>query len=182
MGDAEWLRYENLFFADTIAVLSHWTDADSALAESLWGDPQVSRYLCVDGVFTKEGIATRLALEIQNQTLYGVQYWPLFFQKTGDLAGCCGLRPFDSSGCAFEFGIHLRPLYWGHGIATEAGHAALAFARENIGLSEIVAGHHPENRASQKVLQKLGFTYLKDSFYAPTGLMHPAYRLQQTKG
>ncbi len=161
---------------------SRWTMVDSALAESLWGDSRVSRYLCASGIFSKDEISVRLALEVKNQTLYGIQYWPVFFRETEDLVGCCGLRHFDLPGGAYEFGVHLRPGYWRRGLGEEAGRGVLAYALKILGFSEIMAGHHPENAASRKLLMKLGFAYTHDSFYAPTGLMHPVYRLSRMKG
>jgi RimJ/RimL family protein N-acetyltransferase len=46
---------------------------------------------------------------------------------------------------------------WGRGIATEAARALVAHALGPLGLSRVVAVTYPENRASQRVLDKLGF-------------------------
>lgn len=43
---------------------------------------------------------------------------------------------------------------------------------------KLFAGHHPDNRRSRKLLDKLGFVYVGDEFYAPTGLYHPSYEFQ----
>jgi len=40
----------------------------------------------------------------------------------------------------------------------------------------LFAGHNPNNTNSRKVLEKLGFTYVGDEFYEPTGLYHPSYK------
>ncbi len=166
------------YFLETAQLgFSRWAAEDLALAESLWGDPSVSRYVCAAGVFLREEIAARLRTELDNLAAFGVQYWPVFWKENGDFVGACGLRPADFAEKAFEFGFYLRPSYWGRGLAAEAGRAALDYARETLGIREIAAGHHPENAASRKVLTKLGFEYLFDSLYPPTGLMHPAYRL-----
>jgi ribosomal-protein-alanine N-acetyltransferase len=42
----------------------------------------------------------------------------------------------------------------------------------------LVAGHNPRNQASRRVLEKLGFTYLRDEHFSGTGLMHPLYELR----
>lgn len=55
--------------------------------------------------------------------------------------------------------------------------AVITHAFTTLHAAALFAGHHPHNKASQKVLQKLGFTYLADEFYAPTGLYHPSYQL-----
>jgi hypothetical protein len=52
---------------------------------------------------------------------------------------------------------------------------ALEYAWEKLRLSQVYAGHHPHNRASEKILKKLGFEFIGNVFYEPTGLMHPSY-------
>ena len=64
---------------------------------------------------------------------------------------------------------------WGKGFATEAAVGALEYAWVKLRLSKVYAGHHPDNRASEKILKKLGFKSVGNVFYEPTGLMHPSY-------
>lgn len=33
------------------------------------------------------------------------------------------------------------------------------------------------NSAARHTLEKLGFTFIREDFYAPTGLYHPSYEL-----
>jgi ribosomal-protein-alanine N-acetyltransferase len=69
----------------------------------------------------------------------------------------------------------------GGGFALEAGQAATEWAA-NQGFSALIAGHHPENHASARNLQRLGFTYTHDEFYEPTRLMEPCYLLKLRRG
>lgn len=64
---------------------------------------------------------------------------------------------------------------WGKGLATEAALGALDYACQKLRLSKVYAGHHPDNRASQRILERLGFEFVGDVLYKPTGLMHPSY-------
>lgn len=155
---------------------SRWCQEDIALAETLWGDPQITRYICASGEFTKEDIAKRLSLEISNEAEYHVQYWPVFELATGELIGCCGLRPHGAG--EYEIGFHLRPKFWGRGYATEAATAVILYAFTTLKAEKLFAGHNPKNVTSQKVLRKLGFVYTGDEFYEPTGLYHPSYALE----
>jgi len=66
-----------------------------------------------------------------------------------------------------EFGYWIARPYWGQGIATEAGRALLAYARESLRLPRLVAGHFTDNPASGRVLRKLGFR--------PTGVTRGRY-------
>ena len=72
-------------------------------------------------------------------------------------------------------GFHLVKRCWGKGFGTEAALGALEYAWEKLQLSKVYAGHHPDNRASEKILKKLGFEFIENVFYEPTGLMHPSY-------
>lgn len=156
---------------------SHWREDDLPLAGLLWGETDVTRYICASGVFTPREIKDRLTLELQNQTRYGVQYWPVFDLVSGDLIGCCGLRPCAGERDAMELGTHLRKKYWRQGFAFETAEAVIRYAFTDLNVRELRAGHHPKNDGSRKLLEKLGFSYVEDCLYAPTGLYHPSYRL-----
>ena len=66
-----------------------------------------------------------------------------------------------------EFGYWVARPYWGRGIATEAGRAVIANARDSLRVPRFVAGHFLDNPASGRVLQKLGF--------CPTGATRGRY-------
>jgi RimJ/RimL family protein N-acetyltransferase len=66
-----------------------------------------------------------------------------------------------------ELGYWIARDHWGRGYATEAGRAALDFARETLRLKRLVAGHFTDNPASGRVLDKLGFR--------PTGRTAPRF-------
>lgn len=160
---------------------SVWTLQDMELADLLWGDKDVTHFICATGEFTKEEIENRLKLEVYNQEEYGVQYWPIFDLCTQELIGCCGLRPFKGEENAYEIGFHLRKRYWGCGYAKEAGEKVLEYAFSTLKAECVHAGHNPHNTRSQSVLKKLGFEYIGDDFYEPTGLMHPSYKMCERK-
>ena len=109
-----------------------------------------------------------------------MQYWPIFDLKSEECVGVCGLRPHGSN--SYELGFHLRPAYWHQGYAAEAGRAAIGYAFETLHADSIFAGHHPDNIASKKVLQRLGFEETGKEYYKPTGLYHPSYILKQKEG
>lgn len=156
---------------------STWSSTDIDLAETLWGDPEVTKLICASGIFTKEEIVKRLETEIRNGENYGVQYWPIFTRDTNELIGCCGLRPRKEN--EYEMGFHLRREFWGQGYATEAAKAVIRYAFTVLKAEKLFAGHNPKNVVSKKVLAKLGFSYIGDKYYEPTGLYHPSYEMKQ---
>ena len=155
---------------------SLWSREDTALARQLWGDHRVTEFLCASGRFSEAEIAGRLEREIQNQIEHQVQYWPVYCLDTAAFAGCCGLRPYDRKQNIYELGFHLRPEYWGRGFGSEAARAVIEYAFDTLKVSDLFAGHHPHNKASAKMLIKLGFHYTGDEYYEATGLDHPSYR------
>lgn len=156
---------------------SYWTEADVELAIKLWGEKDVTQFICATGEFTLQNIMDRLSVEINNQEKYQVQYWPIFDLMTNELIGCCGLRPFKAEQHTYEIGFHLRKKYWGQGYAYEAATVVIQHAFKELNAAKIYAGHHPQNIGSKKLLTKLGFQYIGDNFYEPTGLYHPSYEM-----
>jgi RimJ/RimL family protein N-acetyltransferase len=59
---------------------------------------------------------------------------------------------------AVEVGWRLSRSFWGQGLATEAGEAALQWGFTGGGLERIVSIYEPENVASGKVMEHLGLT------------------------
>lgn len=173
---------DRTFFMKTDRIgFSRWSAQDEPLARLLWGNPQVTRYICASGAFSEADIAGRLAQEIANDEQAQIQYWPIFEIASGGFIGCCGLRP--RRGNEYEIGFHLRPEFWGRGYAAEAARAVIRYAFDELEAEKLFAGHNPRNAASRKVLGKLGFDYIGDEFYAPTGLYHPSYELRRlTRG
>ncbi len=156
-----------------------WTREDVALAKQLWGEDAVSKYICAEGRFTEQEIVKRLYTEIDNLIKFNMQYWPFFALETGELIGCCGVRPFQGEEQGYEIGFHLRKKFWGKGYASEA---ATAVIKEFFAMGKadrLYAGHHPDNSGSQKLLKRLGFEPIGERFYEPTGLFHPCYVLHR---
>jgi len=167
---------EREYFLTTSRIgFSRWTSADLPLAHSLWGDPEVSRL--IGGPFSREQVEERLARELENMTRHGFQYWPMFLLEGDEFLGCAGLKPYKTERRVFEMGFQLRRAYWGRGLATEAARAVVDYAFRSLDADGLFAGHHPQNAASQKVLEKLGFRFTGDELYLPTGLRHRSYLL-----
>jgi RimJ/RimL family protein N-acetyltransferase len=156
-----------------------WTEKDEAVATSFWGNPRVTAMIDSRARLDANAILERLLRDLRNQRDHGMQYWPIFLRETGEHVGCCGLRPRDSARRVLELGFALRPEFWGQGLATESSRAVVEYAFGTLGATALFAGHHPDNAASRRTLQKLGFRYTHDELYAPTGREHPCYLLER---
>ncbi len=161
-----------------------WRTEDLPLAMELWGDPVVTALIDSRGKLTDAQVHEKLGVEIERERSSGVQYWALFDHPTDDFVGCGGLRPwvYTPGEANFEVGFHLVKRCWGKGLGTEAAQGALEYAWKKLQLPKVYAGHHPDNRASEKILKKLGFEFIENVFYEPTGLMHPSYVRMAPRG
>jgi len=151
-----------------------WTEEDLPFAQKVFGDPQVTRL--VGGPFDEAAVAARLATELANQRDHGISYWPVLRNDREEI-GCCGLKPRDPERRVYELGFYVLPPFWGVGYASEAAAGVIAHAFDVLGASALFAGHHPDNKGSQHLLEKLGFRYTHHELYPPTGLEHPGYEM-----
>lgn len=93
--------------------------------------------------------------------------FPIFLKATGEFIGTCGFEPFQLEGEEeVELGYRLCLKHWGQGYATEAAMAILGYGFGPLNRSKIIAFVLPENRASVKILEKLGFHYLRTFLHA----------------
>jgi len=129
------------------------------------------------GPFFEEEIGERLEREISRMKAYQFQYWPIHLLANNEHVGCCGLQPYRLEDGIPELGFHLRPKFWGRGLAPEAARAVIDFAFGTMGAKGLSAGHHPQNLASKRVIEKLGFRYSHDEFFATLGMDIPYYLL-----
>jgi [ribosomal protein S5]-alanine N-acetyltransferase len=142
-----------------------WTLEDSALAEALWCDPEVTFYF--GGAMTREQAQERLHMEIERATRLGIQYWPIFLRDAGEFAGCAGLRPWSMDPNTIEAGVNLMRSAWGLRLGEEALLAVLAYGFETLDAPRIVAGHGVAHKNSRKLLERVGFEYTHNILWGP---------------
>jgi ribosomal-protein-alanine N-acetyltransferase len=65
---------------------------------------------------------------------------------------------------------------WGKGYATEIARASLDVGFRLLGLQDIVAFALPQNQASRRVMEKVGFTYERDIIH--DDIKHVLYRIR----
>jgi [ribosomal protein S5]-alanine N-acetyltransferase len=172
-------RSSNYFLTTARLGFRCWSEADLPLALKLWGNVETTRL--IGGPSSPAQIAERLRREISTMREFEVQYWPMFFLRTAEHVGCGGLRPHKLEEGILELGFHLLPDYWGQGLAVEAARGIITYAFDSLGAKALFAGHHPENAASRRVLEKLGFARTHEELYPPTGLLHPSYLLTRAQ-
>lgn len=74
--------------------------------------------------------------------------------------GICGIKTRNTMDMP-ELGYAFLKRYWSKGYATEAARGVMDYAHDELGLKDIAALTSPENTASIRVLEKLGFEFDK---------------------
>ena len=88
----------------------------------------------------------------------GYGQWCVALREAEDLIGFAGLREIgDTPEVEVLYG--LRPAHWGRGLAIEAAHAVLAHGFDTVGLARIAGRTDTPNRASARVLERLGMSF-----------------------
>jgi ribosomal-protein-alanine N-acetyltransferase len=144
--------------------LRPFTPADADDLYRLYSDPEVMRYIGQGTVRTREQTAEALAKMIDEWEQHGFGMWALFDRRDGRFLGRCGLRPLPGTP-EVELGYTLFKEAWGKGLATEAARASVAFGFEKLALPRIVAIAHPPNRASRRVMEKVGMRFERQAPY-----------------
>jgi ribosomal-protein-alanine N-acetyltransferase len=82
------------------------------------------------------------------------------WRESGELIGRAGPQYHRMWPDHPEVGWALDPAWWGRGIATEAGVAAVGWAFGALGFARVVSITTEPNVASRNVMAKLGFALL----------------------
>jgi ribosomal-protein-alanine N-acetyltransferase len=127
---------------------------DVDVYQELFTDPEVIRYLPLDGPIPREQLEGVVERSQTHWDRHGYGVW-IVFTRDGDFVGQCGLRYLEDIGDS-ELLYTTGRDHWNRGLTTEAARASVAFGFERGGLQRIVAFAVPENRASTRVMEKIG--------------------------
>jgi ribosomal-protein-alanine N-acetyltransferase len=163
-------------------VLRNWLETDVGCYMLLARDVGYNcfsppgRFLVHTAEEAKEKVQQRIDLFTEKR----LGKFPVFLKGTGEFIGTCGLEPFKLAGQSeVELGYRLCLEYWGQGYAAEAAAAILHYGFGDLNRNRIMAFALPQNRASLKILEKLGFLYLNDFVHAE--LTHELYELPRER-
>ncbi len=152
--------------------------ADMAANVAMDLDPEVHRYIFVDGPpdpdVHREDIRTRIAAGGPQQG--GI--WVVEWKDRPGFLGWCGLFPLRDTEF-IELGYRYVRNAWGRGVGTEAARRVLEHGFRVLGLDPIVAIALPANRASRRVLAKVGLQ--PAGTVTHSGLLHNFYRLTRAE-
>lgn len=87
-------------------------------------------------------------------------------KETGELIGDTGINEVDGSPNEVEIGYSIARKYSGNGYATELVNQMSEFVHEQLGVNRLYGRVMHGNRASERVLEKNGFSFITEEFGA----------------
>lgn len=135
-----------------------------AQIRTLDSDPDVMRYIGTGETRTKEKSKSWLEAKHKDYSKHGFGLMPAYLKTDNTFIGWAGLIPLDNT-AKIEVGYRFAKCHWGKGYATEITKTIVEYAKNQLGIDDLVAITDPANDASKHVLEKCGFKYMKESHH-----------------
>lgn len=139
-------------------ILRQFRFGDSDIVQELAARKEISEGTFIPYPY-EDGMARNWIKNQYEYYLKGVLFnFAIILASENRLIGSMGLT-LENYGVTAQLGYWIGVPYWGNGFCTEAGHEVLRFGFEDLRLKSIYASHFSDNKASGRVLRKLGMSY-----------------------
>jgi [ribosomal protein S5]-alanine N-acetyltransferase len=139
-------------------LLREMTTADCDALFAIRSHPLVNQYL-ERADYTRAEEAFAFIEKIKNNTRNNVAiFWGIQFKENPKLIGGVCLWNISTVEERAETGFELHPDHWNKGIISEALEQAVHYGFNTMNLKAIDGWAHKDNLASQKLMEKQGFT------------------------
>ena len=157
----------NIFLETPRLILRQFTEDDVDNLVALDSDPDVMRFINGGFASSREAITEKFLPDILSyyEEYDNLGFWAIVEKSSREFIGWVVLRPESRfriavllnvvESDAMELGYRLRKVSWGKGYVTEASQALIDRALEE-NIPKIIAWALPENKASIRVMEKLG--------------------------
>lgn len=136
-------------------------DIDALLR--IYTDPKVLKNFDMKP-FSREQMEVWVKKDLEHQAKYGYGLFSVLLKSNHELIGECGLvnTDFEGGNCV-ELRYNFISEYWHQGYATEAAKALITYAitKLNIEKPRICSFIRTHNKASQRVVEKIGMKRVK---------------------
>ena len=122
-----------------------------------FSDPAIKRYLFDDDPVTTREQAQAIIDFYLSPVSKPYNRWVITRKSDGCASGTCGYHKWQRQHQRAEIGYDLEKAAWRPGYMTEALRVVLQHGFEQMGLNRVEALVYPENAASVRVLEHLGF-------------------------
>ena len=141
------------------------TDAVAMFAMD--NNPNVHKYLWQNPTQTLEE-STKVIEYVQRQYKENkIGRFATILKETNEFIGWTGIKFIDDhiengNTNFYDYGYRLNEKFWNKGFATEASIAWLDYGFNQMNIEKMNAYTHAQNGASNHILQKVGFQFMKD--------------------
>jgi len=149
-------------------ILRRFTPEDGPHLYALDNDPAVMRYINGGTPTPWEVIEQQILpgfLRYDDATP-GFGFWAAIEKATGEFVGWFVFRPTGDDPGEVTLGYRFRSAAWGKGYATEGAGALIERGFAEWGVERVVATTYEENRASCRVMEKLGMCFVRSFRYS----------------
>ncbi|PFA70466.1 GNAT family N-acetyltransferase [Bacillus sp. AFS015802] len=123
----------------------------------LYTSEEVLRYFGMSPIDSKDVAVSMVENYEKHLESGGPMRFAIVEKSTGKMIGTCGFHAISKSYKRCEIGYDLSPGHWGKGIMGEALSPLLSYLFTDKGMNRVGAVIVPYNKASSRVVEKLGF-------------------------
>jgi len=124
-------------------------------------DPEVLKFTG-DRAFQSVTHAREFIRNYKNYEQDGFGRWAVVLKKDDAFIGWCGLKQNPEENNLIDLGYRIFRKHWNQGYTSEAARACLAHGFGKLAMSEIIARADFYNKASIRVMEKIGMSYWKE--------------------
>ena len=146
-------------------LLREWREDDVEPLAEIYAQPEFLEHM---PPLDLEGTTAQIARFVNAWREDGFSHWAAVERSSGVLVGRIGLlrhRDWPLSEEPVEAGWALDRDWWGRGLATEGGRAAIDCWREHLDDPQLLSITVPANARSRAVMERLGFTLRGQTFW-----------------
>jgi [ribosomal protein S5]-alanine N-acetyltransferase len=144
--------------------LRELTLADTEHIYRLHSDPEVMKYIRPPVTDIQACVETIQRIQEIYAQFPGLGVFAATEKAGGAFIGWFLIKHLDQT-ADIEIGYRLLPVYWGKGYATEMTQQLIQYGFRHLGLPKLTAVTHPDNLASQRVLQKCDLQYIRNDYF-----------------
>ena len=139
--------------------LRPFVDQDAVPLHQILAVDGVLRYYPSSDPPDLERVERLVSRQLEHWEEHGYGWWAVDDRaKNMELIGWSGLQYLPETD-EIEIGYLLTRPFWGQGLATEGARVGMNFGLKTLQIPTIIGIVHPENLASQRVLEKIGLQY-----------------------